>query len=84
MKKDGYGHVSSIAIHKQGASQGEIQKAGESVLRETIGHEGHSKCIEYVKNLPFLTLYSYIPRLLSVYYWLEGYLFSFMRVISEE
>ena len=52
MKKDGYGHVSSIAIHKQDASQGEIQKAGESVLRETIGHEGHSKCKEFTFPYP--------------------------------
>ena len=43
MKKDGYGHVSSIATHKQDVSQDEIQKAGESVLRETIGHEGQTQ-----------------------------------------
>ena len=39
MKKDGCGHVSSIATHKQDVSQDETQKAGESVLREAIGHE---------------------------------------------
>ncbi|HKI08675.1 MAG TPA: hypothetical protein VKA09_09795 [Nitrososphaeraceae archaeon] len=72
MKKDGYGHVSSIATHEQDVSQVEIQKAGESVFRETVGHEGHSTCIEYVKNLPVLTLYSLYPKtiisLLLVYY----------------
>jgi hypothetical protein len=65
---DGYGHVSSIATHKQEVSQDEIQKAGESDFRETIGHEGYSTCIEYLKNLAVLALYSYIPRLLLVYY----------------
>ena len=34
MKKDGYGHVSSIATHKQDVSQDEIQKAGESAFRK--------------------------------------------------
>jgi hypothetical protein len=63
---NGYGHVSSIATHKQEVSQDEIQKAGESDFRETIGHEGYSTW--YLKNLPVLTLYSYIPRLLLVYY----------------
>ena len=43
MKKDGCGHVSSIATHKQNVSQDEIQKAGESVLRETIGQEGQTQ-----------------------------------------
>jgi hypothetical protein len=44
---NGYGHVSAIATHKQEVSQDEIQKAGESDFRETIGHEGYSTCIEF-------------------------------------
>jgi hypothetical protein len=62
MKKNGYGYVSSIATHKKDMVQDEIQKAGESVFRETTGHEGHSTCIGYVKNLPVLTLYSLYPE----------------------
>jgi hypothetical protein len=43
MKKDGCGHVSSIATHKQDVSQDETQKAGESDFREAIGHEGQTQ-----------------------------------------
>ena len=43
MKKDGCGHVSSIATHKQDVSQDETQKAGESDFSEAIGHEGQTQ-----------------------------------------
>ena len=35
--------LSSIATHKQDASQDETQKAGESDFREAIGHEGQTQ-----------------------------------------
>ena len=37
--KDPFGHIWSIATHKQDLSQEEIQKAGESVLREMMGSQ---------------------------------------------
>ena len=37
--KDPFGHIWSIATHNQDLSQEEIQKAGESVLRETMGSQ---------------------------------------------
>ena len=37
--KDPFGHIWSIATHNQDLSQEEIQKAGESVLREMMGSQ---------------------------------------------
>ena len=65
-------------------SQDEIQKAGESDFRETIGHEGYSTCIEYLKNLPVLALLFLYPETIISLLLVGGYLFSFMRGISEE
>ena len=35
--KDPFGHLWSIATHKQDLSQEEIQKAGETVLKDMMG-----------------------------------------------
>jgi PhnB protein len=37
--KDPFGHIWSIATHNHDLSQEEIQKAGESVLREMMGSQ---------------------------------------------
>jgi PhnB protein len=41
--QDPFGHVWSIAMHKQDLSQEEIQKAGEAILKEMMGSQRKSK-----------------------------------------
>ena len=39
--KDPFGHIWSIAKHKQDLSQEEIQKAGETILKDMMGSQRH-------------------------------------------